>query len=60
MAGGAEVPAFARKGQETLVATVFAFDAGETIVEDAAIKIAINDLLHIRAEKTILPAKRSS
>jgi len=42
------------------VAKIFAFNAGETIVEDAAIKIAINDLLHIRAEKTILPAKRSS
>ena len=54
MAGGAEVPAFAREGQEILVATIFAFNAGETIVEDAAIKIAIDHLLHIRAEEAVL------
>jgi hypothetical protein len=57
MAGGAEVPAFAREGQEILVATVLALDAGETIVEDAAIKIAVDHLLHIRAEETVLGGK---
>ena len=53
MAGGAEVPAFAREGQEILVATVFAFNAGETIVEDAAIEVTANDHFDIRAKKTI-------
>ena len=51
MAGGAEVPAFAREGQEILVATIFAFNAGETIVEDAAIKIAVDHLFHISTEE---------
>ena len=54
MAGGAEVPAFAREGQEILVATIFAFNAGETIVEDAAIKIAVDHLLRISTEEATL------
>jgi hypothetical protein len=57
MAGGAEVPAFAREGQEILVATIFAFNAGETIVEDAAIKIAVDHLFHISTEETVLGCK---
>ncbi len=57
MAGGAEVPAFAREGQEILVATIFAFNAGETIVEDAAIKIAVDHLFHISTEETVLGGK---
>jgi len=57
MAGGAEVPAFAREGQEILVATIFAFNAGETIVEDAAIKIAIDPLFHISTEESVLGGK---
>jgi len=57
MAGGAEVPAFAREGQEILVATIFAFNAGETIVEDAAIKIAADHLFHISTEETVLGGK---
>jgi len=57
MAGGAEVPAFAREGQEILVATIFAFNAGETIVEDAAIKIAVDHLFHIGTEETVLGGK---
>ncbi len=56
-AGGAEVTAFAREGQEILVATILAFNAGETIVEDAAIKIAIDHLLHISTEETVLGGK---
>jgi hypothetical protein len=57
MAGGAEVRAFAREGQEILVATIFAFNAGETIVEDAAIKIAVDHLFHISTEETALGCK---
>jgi hypothetical protein len=57
MAGGAEVPAFAREGHEILVATIFAFNAGKTIVEDAEIKIAVDHLLHIGAEEAILCAE---
>jgi hypothetical protein len=57
MAGGAEVQAFAREGQEILVATIFAFNAGETIVEDAAIQIAVDHLFHISAEETVLGGK---
>jgi hypothetical protein len=57
MAGGAEVPAFAREGQEILVATIFAFNAGETIVEDAAITIAVNHLFYISTEESVLGCK---
>jgi hypothetical protein len=34
--------------------TVFAFDAGETIVQDAAIKITIDDLTRINTEEAVL------
>jgi len=37
--------------------TVFAFDAGETIVEDAAFKIAVDHLFHISTEETVLGGK---
>jgi hypothetical protein len=47
MAGRTEVPSLTGEGQKVLVATVFAFDAGKTVVEDAAIKIAVDHLLHI-------------
>ena len=53
MAGGAEVPAFAREGQEILVATIFAFNAGETVVEDAAIKIAVDRLLPLVMTRSV-------
>jgi hypothetical protein len=54
MAGGAEVAAFAREGKKVLVIAVLAFDAGEAVVEDTAIKIAVNHLLHIRTEEAVL------
>jgi hypothetical protein len=57
MAGGAEVPAFAREGQEIFVAIIFAFNAGETIVEDATVEIAVDHLFHISTEKTVLDCK---
>ena len=53
MTGRAEVPSLTREGQEILVATVFAFYTGETIVEDAAIKITVDHLLHISTEKSV-------
>jgi hypothetical protein len=37
-----------------LVIAVLAFDAGEAVAEDAAIQIAENHLLHIRAEEAVL------
>jgi hypothetical protein len=57
VARGTEVSSFAREGQEILVATVLALDAGKTIVEDAAIKKAIDHLFHISTEETVLGGK---
>jgi hypothetical protein len=57
MAGGAEMAALAGKGQEVLVAAVFASHAGETVVEITAVQIPINDFLDIGAEKSIEPFK---
>ena len=37
---------------------VFAFNAGETILEDAAIKIAIDHLFHISTEETVLEKRQ--
>jgi len=51
------VPAFAREGQEILLATIFAFNAGETIGEDAAINIAGDHLFHISTEEIVLGGK---
>ena len=39
-----------------MVAT-FAFNTGKAIMEDATVKIAINDLSHIGSEKAILLGK---
>jgi len=54
MAGGTEVAAFTREGHKILMAAVFAPDSGETIVEDAAIKITIDDLLNISTQEAVL------
>jgi hypothetical protein len=43
-----------REGEEILVTAVLAFDAGKTIVEDSAIKIAVDHLLQISTEEAIL------
>ncbi len=32
-------------------------DPGESVMEDATVEIAIDDLLYIRTEKAILPGK---
>ena len=39
------------------MATVLALDAGKTIVENAAIKIAVDHLFHISTEETVLGSK---
>jgi hypothetical protein len=53
----AEVPALARKCQKILMAAVSTFHTSKAIVQDTAIKIAINHLSHIRPEKAILSFK---
>jgi hypothetical protein len=57
MAGWAEVPTLARKCQKILMAAVSTFHTSKAIVQDTAIKIAINHRSHIRSEKAILPFK---
>ena len=57
VARGAEVPAFAGKCQEILMAAVRASDAGKSVVEDTALQIPINNLSHIGSKKPILPLK---
>ena len=53
----AEVTAFTRKGQKILMATISALDPGKAVVQIATVKIPIDDLFHIWAEKAILPRK---
>jgi hypothetical protein len=57
MAGGAEMATFARKWEKVFVAAVLAFDAGETVVQIAAIKIPVYHLLDIRPPEAILLRK---
>jgi len=57
MAGGAEVPTLTRKCQKILMAAVSTFHTSKAIVQDTAIKIAIDNLSHIRPEKAILSFK---
>jgi hypothetical protein len=54
VAGGTEMAPCTREGQQILVAAVLAFDAGKTVVEDAAIKIAIDHRFHISTEEAVL------
>lgn len=37
--------------------TVLAFDPGESIMDDATIKIPVDHFFHIRPEKAVLPSK---
>jgi hypothetical protein len=53
----AEMPALTGEGQEVFMATVFTSDTGKSIARVTTIKIAVNDFLHIRPEKAILPFK---
>lgn len=54
VAGWAEVPAFAGKRQEILVTAVLTSDPGKSVMEDTAVEISINDVLHIGTEKAVL------
>ena len=54
MAGSAEVSPLTGKGQKILMTAVLTLNAGEAVVEDAAIKISIDDLLHISMEEAVL------
>ena len=53
----AEVTAFTGKGQKILMATIPALDPAKAAVQIATVKIPVDDLFHIWAEKTILPRK---
>jgi hypothetical protein len=51
------MPSFTRKSQQKFVATVSTSDTGKSVMEDATIKIAVNNFSHIGAEKAVLPGK---
>jgi hypothetical protein len=57
VAGRAEVAALAGECQEVFMAAVLAFHAGKAVVEDAAIQIAEDHLLHISTEEPVLGGK---
>ena len=57
MAGGAKMPALARKCQQILVAAIFAFHAGKAVVQIAAIEITIDHLLDIGPPESVLPGE---
>ena len=49
--------ALAGKGKKILVVAVFTFHPGKAIVQIAAIKIMVNDLLEIGTEESVGPLK---
>jgi hypothetical protein len=51
------VAALARKGQQILVAAIPAAHPGKAIFQNAAIQVAVNDLLDVGSQETILPWK---
>ena len=55
--GWAEMPSLTRECEQKFVPTFHASDTCKAIMEDATIKEAINDISHIRPEKTILSFK---
>jgi len=52
-----EVTHLARERQKILVAAIAALDPGKAVVQIATVKIPIDNLRHIWAEKAILPLK---
>jgi hypothetical protein len=52
-----EVTPLARERQKILMAAIPALDPGKAVVQIATVKIPIDDLSHIWAEKAILPLK---
>jgi hypothetical protein len=57
MAGGAEMVALAGESEQIFMAAVFALHAGETVVQVAAVRIPVNDLLQIGPPETVLLEK---
>jgi hypothetical protein len=55
--GGTKMTALAGKGKKILVVAVFIFHPGKAIVQIAAIKITVNDLLEIGTEESVGPLK---
>jgi hypothetical protein len=49
--------ALAGKGKKVLVVAVFTLHPGKTVVQVAAIKITVNDLLKIGTEESVGPLK---
>ena len=52
-----EVTPLARERQKILMAAIAALDPGKAVVQIATVKIPIDNLCHIWAEKAILPLK---
>ena len=57
MTGRTEVTALAGEGKKILVIAVFTLRPGKTVVQVAAIKITVNDLLEMGTEESIGPLK---
>jgi hypothetical protein len=57
VAGGAAVPALTGKGEEILISAGIALDAGEAVLEDAAVLEKADDVSHIGSEESVLPGK---
>jgi hypothetical protein len=53
----AEMAAFARKSQKVFMAAIPAFHPGKAVVQDAAVKKAVNHLSHVGPEKAVLFGK---
>jgi hypothetical protein len=53
-----EMSTLAREGQQILMTAVPASDSGKSIMQDAAIEIAVNHLLNIMAKKAVLLLRR--
>jgi hypothetical protein len=57
MVGGTEETALAGKGQQILVAAIFALRTGKAVVRIATVQIPANDLLQTGPPETIPPWK---
>ena len=52
------MPAFAGECQEIFMDAIFAFHPGKAVVQVAAIKITVNDLLKIGTEESVGPREK--
>jgi hypothetical protein len=57
VAGWAKVAGLAGVCQDVFVAAVFAFHAGEAVVQITAIEVAVDHLLDIRPPESVLPGE---